>query len=302
MIAMRSVSAQRPFGVKRVCRLLGRQRSVIYARRAATRRAKASGAEVQARPGPKPSVSDDALLAGIREVLAASHFVGEGHRKVWARLKDRGLPASKKRVLRLMRERGLQAPGTPKRVLGPRAHDGRITTDLPDVMWGTDATSTITIEDGQVAVFAIVDHCTTECLGIHVAKRATRFEALEPLRQAVRQVFGGYAADAALGLKMRHDHGSQYVSRDFQAELKLLGIESSPSFVRAPEGNGCIERFFRTLKEQVLWLKTYKNVEELRLALLAWVKVYNENWLIEKHGHRAPSKVRQMLKGGEVAA
>jgi putative transposase len=257
---------------------------------------------VSVRRGPKPRVSDEALLVGIREVLAESHFVGEGHRKVWARLKSKGLCASKKRVLRLMRENGLQSPGAPKRVLGPRSHDGRITTDMPDVMWGTDATSTMTIEDGQVAVFATVDHCTTECLGIHVAKRATRFEALEPVRQAVRHVFGGYAAGIAIDLKLRHDHGSQYVSRDFQAELKLLGIESSPSFVRAPEGNGCIERFFRTLKEQVLWLKTYRNVEELRQALIAWVKVYNENWLIEKHGHRAPSAVRQMLKGGEVAA
>lgn len=302
MITARSPSVNRPFGVKRVCRLLVLQRSVVYARRAATRHAAADGVEAPLRRGPKPRVGDEALLVGIREVLAESHFVGEGHRKVWARLKSKGLDASKKRVLRLMRENVLQAPGTPKRVLGPRNHDGRITTDLPDVMWGTDATSTITIEDGQVSVFATVDHCTTECLGIHVAKRATRFEALEPVRQAVRYVFGGYAAGIACELKLRHDNGSQYVSRDFQAELTLLGIESSPSFVRAPEGNGCIERFFRTLKEQVLWLKTYRNVEELRLALLAWVKVYNENWLIEKHGHRAPSAVRQMLKGGEVAA
>jgi len=302
VIATRSASAKRPFGVKRACRLLGLQRSVVYARRAATRRVSADDSRASVRRGPKPRVSDDALLVGIREVLAETHFVGEGHRKVWARLKAKGLGASKKRVLRLMRENGLLSPGTPKRVLGPRSHDGRITTDLPDVMWGTDATSTQTIEDGQVAVFAIVDHCTTECLGIHVAKRATRFEALEPLRQAVRAAFGGYDTGIARNLLLRHDHGSQYVSRDYQAELALLGIESSPSFVRAPEGNGCIERFFRTLKEQVLWLKTHRNVEELRQALIAWVKVYNENWLIEKHGHRAPSAVRQLLKGGEVAA
>ena len=50
---------------------------------------------------------------------------------------------------------------------------------------------------------------------------------------------------------MRHDHGSQYMSNDFHAELRFLGIVSSPAFVRQPEGNGCIERFFRTLKEQL---------------------------------------------------
>ncbi len=49
---------------------------------------------------------------------------------------------------------------------------------------------------------------------------------------------------------MRHDHGSVYMSDDFQKEVRFLGIESSPAFVMQPEGNGCIERFFRTLKEQ----------------------------------------------------
>ena len=42
---------------------------------------------------------------------------------------------------------------------------------------------------------------------------------------------------------------SQYLSDHFQGELRFLGIRSSPSFVAAPEGNGCAERFIRTLKE-----------------------------------------------------
>ena len=46
----------------------------------------------------------------------------------------------------------------------------------------------------------------------------------------------------ARGLKARHDHGSPYKSRDFQDEIKCLGIEASPSFVREPEGNGVAER------------------------------------------------------------
>src|SRR5690242_7814269 len=46
----------------------------------------------------------------------------------------------------------------------------------------------------------------------------------------------------------------------------FLGIESSPAFVRAPEGNGCAERFIRTVKENLLWLRRFETVEELRLA------------------------------------
>lgn len=78
--------------------------------------------------------------------------------------------------------------------------------------------------------------------------------------------------------------------------------ESCRSFVRAPEGNGCIERFFRTLKEQLLWLKAFKNVEELRLALHAWAKQYNEQWLIERHGFMTPIQARRALEAGQAKA
>ena len=50
--------------------------------------------------------------------------------------------------------------------------------------WGTDLTATF-IGEGQAAVFIAVDHCPAECVGIHAHARATRFEALEPIRQGV---------------------------------------------------------------------------------------------------------------------
>ena len=235
---------------------------------------------------------DAALLQAIHAVLAASPFHGEGHRKVWARLRVSGLRTSKRRVLRLMRENNLLAPsrvGTPR---GPRTHDGTIIPETVDTMWGTDLTTTITGE-GQVAVFVAVDHCSAECVGIHAARRATRFEALEPIRQGVRHHFGAFAKGIGRGLAVRHDHGSQYMSDAFQQELAFLGIESSPAFVRAPEGNGCAERFIRTLKENLLWVRTFDTVEELRQALLVFREVYNTTWLIERHGFQTPAAVRQ---------
>ena len=170
------------------------------------------------------------------------------------RLRFAGIRTSKRRVLRLTREHGLQAPGRVGRPHGPKAHDGTIRTERVDEMWGTDLTSTLTGE-GQASIFVTVDHCSTECLGIHAARRATRFEALEPLRQGVRACFGAFAEGIANGLTLRHDHGSQFVADDYQCELEFLGIASSPAFVREPEGNGCVERFIRTLKENLLWVR-----------------------------------------------
>ena len=103
------------------------------------------------------------------------------------------------------------------------------------------------------------------------------------------------AGGGAEGLRLRHDHGSQFMSDDFQNELAFLGIESSPAFVREPEGNGCIERFFRTLKEQLLWVRHFQSVPELVRALEEFRALYNQHWLIERLGFEPPVQARQRL-------
>ena len=92
------------------------------------------------------------------------------------------------------------------------------------------------------------------------------------------------------------------MSDDFQQELILLGMTSSPSFVREPEGNGCAERFIRTLKEQLLWVRSFATVAELVEALGEFKRSYNERWLIRRHGYRTPSEVRRDLGDSESAA
>jgi putative transposase len=293
-----SPSTNRPYGVVRVCQEWGRSRATFYDQQGCVARPPLT----PTKRGPKTAYTDEVLTAHIRQVLVTSPFVGEGHRKVWARLRAQGIRTSKPHALRLMRQADLLAPSRVPRVVGPQIHDGTITTEPPNQMWGTDATSTVTLQDGSVTVFIGVDHCTLEGIGIHAAKRATRFEALEPIRQGVRQQFGAVSAGIATGLQVRHDHGSQYMSDDFQAELRFLGITSSPAFVRAPEGNGVAERFIRTLKEQLLWVRTFQTVEDLRCALHDWLRLYNEQWLVERHGFRSPIQVRRSFQATVVAA
>jgi transposase InsO family protein len=144
-----------------------------------------------------------------------------------------------------------------------------------------------------VAIVIAVDHCSAACVGIHAATQGTRLEALEPLRPGVRTALGIFGQDVAQGLMLRHDHGSQYRSHVLQEELRFLGITSSPAFVREPEGNGCAERFIRTLTEHLLGLTTCETVEALRVALHEFQRLYNETWLIGRHGYKTPAQVRQ---------
>ena len=134
--------------------------------------------------------------------------------------------------------------------------------------------------------------------GLHAAKRGTRFEALEPIRQGVRERFGPIGDGVADGLRLRHDHGSNYLADDFQQEVAFFGIESSPSFVREPEGNGVAERFIRTLKENLLWVRSFETIEDLRLALLAFKRTYNEQWMLAKYDYRSPPKSTRFRRAG----
>ena len=160
----------RPYGLQRVCRIFGLARSTAYylkAREAVPPEQR----PVPRKRGPVGAATDEELVGHIRRVLAESPFHGEGYRKVWARLRHRGIRTASERVRRLMREHHLQAPRRGGNAHGPKAHDGTITTEEPDAMWGTDMTTTVTTGEGLAHVFVAVDHCTCECVGLHAAKR-----------------------------------------------------------------------------------------------------------------------------------
>jgi len=281
-----SPSLGRIYGLARVTRIWNLSRATVYRSRVE------KPEEVpRRRPGPIGPCPDAELADHIRREIEASEFHGEGYRKIWARLRFSGVRVSPRRVRRVMGEHGLLAPHRVATV-SAKVHDGTIVTDRVNEMWGTDMTQSVTTDEGKAYVFVAVEHANSEVVGIHAAKSANRFEALEPVRQGVKRCFGAIAPEIACGLRLRHDHGSNYMSEDFQSEVKCLGIEASPSFVREPEGNGVAERFIRTLKENLLWVRAFHTIEELRVALVEFAERYNKTWLVARHGYKTPDQVR----------
>jgi transposase InsO family protein len=232
------------------------------------------------------------LLDAIKADLARSPWTGEGHRKVWARLRTLdGVRVSRKRVLRLMREHALLSPHR-ARSRADAAHDRHIITEAPNVLWATDATQIVTVQDGKVWLFGVVEHWNAELLGWHVSKIGSRFEATQAVGMAVRQYCGDLRADAARGLALRHDHGSNFMAEHFQKQIKFWGIAPSFAFVAEPETNGVIERFFRTFKEQVVHGRIYQTIDEVRDAVHTFAARYNADWLIAKNGYLSPAAAR----------
>jgi putative transposase len=275
-----------------ICEVWQVARSTVYASR---KRSGGSEPEEPQKRGPKTKIPDEELVIEVRLVLKESDFLGEGHRKVRARLRRKGIRVGKNRVLRLMRENGLLAPVRFRHERGDRSHSGRITTDRPNELWGTDATRFYTKEDGWCWFFGAVDHCVTDVVGWHVAKKGDRWAALEPIRQGVRAQMEGYAPKIALGLGLRHDWGPQYIAHQFQGELAWLGIRSTASYVGEPECNGVAERFMRTLKEECLYLHDLESLEEARRVIGEFIEKYNRGWLLERYGYRTPAEVRLEL-------
>ena len=156
MSGAQSISTRRAYGVQRIGRVGERARSSVYARRHATK-----SRALRCRRGPVGAAPDAVLVGHIRRVLQTSPFHGEGYRKAWAKLRVAGIRTSKERVRRFMREHDLQAPHRVGHAHGPKAHDGTITTEAPDAMWGTDMTATVTLGEGSAFVFVAVDHCAT---------------------------------------------------------------------------------------------------------------------------------------------
>lgn len=274
------------YGIQRTCRIWDVARSTVYA-------GNRKGLPSAGKRGPKPCLSDEDILAAIKHDLDRTPFTGEGHRKVHARLRVLdGIRVGPQRVLRIMREHRLLSPYRVPN--GPvKEHKGTITTNSPNVMWGTDGARATTVEDGNVWIFPALDHFNSECVGCHVTKYGSRYAALEPIKQGLEKYNGGASKNCAQGLSLRMDHGTQYLSDHFRNEIRFWGIAPSYAFLKEPETNGISERFIRTFKEQVLYGRIYQNIKELTDAVNNFVAIYNSQWRLERLGFLTPLEARK---------
>jgi transposase InsO family protein len=295
-----SEATGRRYPTRTICAVLRVAPSSLYAtlqRAAAT----AGPPPRRRRPGPKPKLSDFELLQRIRQVIADSPFLGEGHRKIHARLRLKDVHVSRKRVLRITREAGLLAC---RPTAGPqKVHDGTIVTDAPNRMWGTDGARFLIGRGADAewaSLFITVDHFNFDPIGFEVSKSADRFHAFTAVEAAVRERFGRVGPGVARGVVLRSDLGSVYTSSFFTKRVKALGLDQSYAFVREPECNGVSERFIRLIKEQCLWVEEFTDLEDARRKIAAFIERYRHGWLLERHGYRTPAQVLEQAL--EIAA
>ena len=289
------------YSLSLVCAVVGVPRSSYYEHQRKLRQEKRE----RKKPGPKMQADDVRLLELIREVLNRSPFHTEGTKKVHRRLRAWfNVRASRERVNRLMRQAGLLSPQRAVADREEKSHEGTIIPEDIDLLWGADGTQFGLANGHLLWLFAVIDHYSCEILGWHIIEVGSgdAMAALEPVKQGLKKRRGALAQKAGAGISIRHDWGPQYKANVFNNELNFLGLGNSPAFVHEPETNGVIERFFRTLKEECLWVHDFNDAEHARQVVGQWIETYNREWLIERHGYRTPWTVREECEAAKKAA
>ena len=241
------------------------------------------------RPKPRASRADRSQDEAI--IVACGDKPAYGYRRVsWWLWRKQGLTVNGKRVLRVMRERGLLV--APRRLRARRQKEwGRVIAEAPNQVWQSDMTKVWAGANvGWAYLVSVIDCCTREIVGWDLSLRCRTQEAIAAVERAVLQAMADGSRGS--GLVLTTDNGTQFTSTRFVETLSRLGITHRRTAYNHPEGNGLIERFHRSLKEEEIWLNEYRSLAEATESIARWINEYNHDRPHRALRNRTPREAR----------
>jgi len=221
-----------------------------------------------------PVSGDPALRQEVRALCNEDRHRRHGHRMIRAVLARRtGRRVARKTMARIMREEGLSQPRLWRRPHRPKRVE-RMRPTRPDEAWQIDMTSFQLSDLTPVFLVAVIDGCTREILGWNLDRRCRASEWTSAVRMAMEARELTNKAKAA-NLTLRSDNGAQPCSKRFVEYLGKVGVKGEYTGYNAPDDNAYVERVFRTIKEEEIWLNSYDTLTEARAALDAYIAHYN---------------------------
>ncbi len=248
---------------------------------------------------PKVSAADLAAMHALDEIHTRWPFYGQ--RKLRVLLREAGHEVGRKKVRRLMRITGIEAIAPKRRTSVPDASHGKypyllsgLEVSAPDEVWCADITY-IPMERGFAYLVAIMDWHTRAVLSWRLSNTLdTRF-CLEALEEAVR------VAGRAPGI-FNTDQGCQFTSREWTGKLESLGVRVSMDGKGRWLDNVFIERLWRSLKCEDIYLKDYRDLAALAAGLRTWFDEYNHLRPHQSHGYARPWQLYRPQAGLANAA
>ncbi len=231
------------------------------------------------------------------EALKADHPFW-GYRRVWAHLRYiDNLEVNRKRVYRLMAEHSLlvKADTHLKAVRTSRSKPQPI---RPNEWWGIDMTKVMVTDFGWMYIVIVLDWYTKKILGYYAGIECRAVHWLEALDMAADEAFpqGVYGQE----IRLMSDNGSQPTSVSFMRSCRAMGITQAFTSYGNPKGNADTERMFRTMKEELFWIREWRSPFELADALRAWINYYNESYLHSALGYSSPNKFEKEYQSSQI--
>jgi putative transposase len=254
--------------IKRQCDLLGLARSTYYYK-------------------PVKNEEDELYKRHIFEEYRKIPFFG--YRKITQALQKKGHVINRKRVLRLMREMGIQAI-YPKPNLSKAASDHKkypyllrgLVIDHPDQVWATDITY-IRLNGGFIYLAAIIDLYSRKVLSWKISNTMDVSFCLDTLEEA----FIKYGKPEIFN----SDQGSQFTSIDFIKELENKKIRISMDGKGRAADNIYIERLWRSLKYEDIYIKEYETIAECTLGIRKYFEFYNTERFHQSLSYKTPDEI-----------
>jgi len=235
---------------------------------------------------------DIALRDQIERIIL--EFPGYGYRRVTRALSRQGWTVNHKRVLRIMQEESLLCH-LKKRfvIITTNSRHGfpvypnvlaAATLSAPDQAWVADFTY-IRLRRAFVYLACILDAFSRRCVGWHLSREMTSQLTRSALHQAIVE------RHPRPGLIHHSDRGMQYASRDYVEQLQGIGAQISMSAVGNPYDNAKAESFFKTLKQEEVYLKEYDSFSDAEQNLTVFIEqVYNMKRLHSSLGYLPPAE------------
>jgi putative transposase len=255
--------------IRRQCAMLGVARSGIYRL-------------------PRPANDDDlSLMRRIDELFLRHPFLGS--RRMVALLAADGVRVNRKRVRRLMRQMGIAALGPKPRTSKPGAGHRiypyllrDLAIERPNQVWCADITY-LPIDRGFLYLVAIMDWHSRAVLAWRVSNTMDVSFCVAALEEALARFNKPEIFNT--------DQGSQFTSADFTSVLTQTGIRISMDGKGRWMDNVFIERLWRSLKHEDIYIKAYASGTEARAGIAEWINFYNHRRPHQALGNRAPMAV-----------
>jgi len=216
-----------------------------------------------------------------------------GSRRMTDHLRKKGFLVNRKRVQRLMRRMGIEAIYTKPRTSKPSKENKiypyllrDLTIDKPDQVWCSDITY-LPMRKGFLYLVAVMDWHSRYIVSWRLSNSMDTSFCTEALEDALAQGTPGI---------FNTDQGSQYTSSDFTKILKQKEVAISMDGKGRYLDNIFIERLWRSLKYEEVYLKAYEDIKESRVSIAEWIRFYNFERPHQSLNYSTPWEVYQEIQ------